>query len=177
MPDRPATLAPPRWLALRWLLVTVTGAGLIAMHTLMGVGGGHCAGAATDAVTTSTPVLMAARAPMTGHAPMAGHTPMAAQAPMTAPALMAGHTPMTAQSGATGHPGHHGDGSMSMVAHLCLAVLGLLLLLLAAPALLGWFRHDADRITQLAGHPAAAAQPRAPPPTNVRLAQLCISRR
>ena len=189
MPDRPATLAPPRWLALRWLLVTVTGAGLIAMHTLMGVGGGHCAGAATDAVTTSTPVLMSARAPMTAPAPMAGHTPMAAQAPMTAPApmaghapmtapaSMAGHAPMTAQSGATGHPGHHGDGSMSMVAHLCLAVLGLLLLLLAAPALLGWFRHDADRATHLAGHPAGAGQPRAPPPTNVRLAQLCISRR
>jgi hypothetical protein len=165
MPDRPATLAPPRWLALRWLLVTVTGTGLIAMHTLMGVGGGHCAGAATDAMTTSTPVLMAARAPMTAPAPMAGNAPVSAPAPTTA------------QSGATGHPGHHGDGSMSMVAHLCLAVLGLLLLALAAPAVLGWFRHDADRITQLAGYPAGAGQPRAPPPTNVRLAQLCISRR
>jgi hypothetical protein len=183
MPDRPATLAPPRWLALRWLLVTVTGTGLIAMHTLMGVGGGHCAGAATDAMTTSTPVLMAARAPMTAPAPMAGNAPMTAHAPMTAPAPMAGNAPVsapaptTAQSGATGHPGHHGDGSMSMVAHLCLAVLGLLLLALAAPAVLGWFRHDADRITQLAGYPAGAGQPRAPPPTNVRLAQLCISRR
>ena len=180
MPDRPATLAPPRWLALRWALVTVTGTGLIAMHTLMGVGGGHCAGAATDAPTTSTPVLMAAHAPTAGPAPMAAHAPMTAHAPMAVQVPMAGRAPMTGHAPMTAHgsaPGHPGDGSMSMVAHLCLAVLGLLLLALAAPALLGWLRRDADRATRLAGHPAGAGQPRAPPPTNVRLAQFCISRR
>ncbi|HEX4252075.1 MAG TPA: hypothetical protein VH008_29735 [Pseudonocardia sp.] len=163
MPDRPVALAPPRWLALRWLLVTVTGAGLIAMHTLMGVGGGHCAGASTGG--------------MTGAVMMPGTGGTSISAPMTGAPATAAPTSMTdgVTSDATGH---HGYGSMSMLAHLCLAVLVLLLLVLAAPALLAWLRREVDGSGQrLTGHPAGSGQPRAPPPTNVRLAELCISRR
>jgi hypothetical protein len=95
---------------------------------------------------------------------------------------MTATAPGTAQdadaTGHEGHDGHQGDGSMSMLAHLCLAVLGLLLLALVAPALLAWYRRGVDRAAaQLAGHPAGSGQPRAPPPTAVRLAELCVSRR
>ncbi|HWN33430.1 MAG TPA: hypothetical protein VNP03_11825 [Pseudonocardia sp.] len=173
MPDRPVTPAPPWWLALRWLLVTVIGAGVIAMHTLMGAGHAHHmpgaepmtgAGAVTGAGAMTGGGLAADAAPMTDLAPAVDHAPMTATAPVTA--LDAGR-----------HPAHHGDGSMSMLAHLCLAVLGLLLLALFAPALLAWYSRGVDRAAQLAGHPAGSGQPRAPPPTAVRLAQLCVSRR
>ena len=154
MPEWPVASAPPRWLALRWLLVTVTGAGVIAMHTLMGTGAAHH---------------------MTGAVSMTGAGAMTSAVSMTGAGAMTSAVSMTT---ATGHRGHHGDGSMSMLAHLCLAVLGLLLLALAAPALLARYRRDTDHAAPMAaGHPSGYGQSRAPPPTAVRLAELCISRR
>jgi hypothetical protein len=174
MPESPVAPAPPRWLTLRWLLVTVTGAGVIAMHTLMGTGAAHHTTSAqpmTGAVSMADAVSMTSAVDTVGAAPMTDLAPTADRAPMTA-------APPTAGQDAAGHQGHHGDGSMSMLAHLCLAVLGLLLFVLAAPALLARYRRDTDRaVRTAAGHPSGYGQSRAPPPTAVRLAELCISRR
>ncbi|HEX4359086.1 MAG TPA: hypothetical protein VH141_16270 [Pseudonocardia sp.] len=174
MPESPVASAPPRWLALRWLLVTVTGAGVIAMHTLMGTGVAHH-------MTGAEP--MAGAVSMAGAGAMTSAVDAVGAALMTDPAPTADRAPITAAppapgQDAAGHQGHHGDGSMSMLAHLCLAVLGLLLLVLAAPALLARYRRDTDRaVPMAAGHPPGYGRSRAPPPTAVRLAELCISRR
>ena len=166
MPEWPVASAPPRWLALRWLLVTVTGAGVIAMHTLMGTGAAHHM---TGAVSMTGAGAMTSAVSMTGAGAMTSAVSMTGAGAMTSAVSM---------TTATGHRGHHGDGSMSMLAHLCLAVLGLLLLALAAPALLARYRRDTDHAAPMAaGHPSGYGQSRAPPPTAVRLAELCISRR
>jgi hypothetical protein len=83
--------------------------------------------------------------------------------------------------GRLGHGAGHGPGDGSMpsslhqVLHLCLAILSALLAL-GAIALALWrtVRPDrqATRISRLEGR----APPRRPPPTSVRLAQLCVLR-
>jgi hypothetical protein len=142
---------------LRWSIVLSLAAGLVAMHSLLIAGGGgvghpsRTARAAMSEVSVSHSPAHAA----VGAASEVGQVP-AAEAPSRP-------------------PGHHGDG-MSMLLHLCLAVLGALLLALAVPLLLAVLARAAPA-GRTTGLPAPCAHPRAPPPTPVRLAQLCVSRR
>lgn len=132
------------------------------------------------------------------------HAQRAGAAPGTPPRPMTPAMAMTVSDGAAGshgsaepdvmtaatggqepaRPGHgasHGPGDGSMpsslhqVLHLCLAILSALLAL-GAIALALWrtVRPDrhATRISRLEGR----APPRRPPPTSVRLAQLCVLR-
>lgn len=141
---------------LRWSLVLMLAGGLVAMHSLMLAGGGG----------TGHPV---------GTAKMVMSGPMA-----TLPAHPVSYAgskvePAPAVDDHPGRSGHHGDG-MSMLLHLCLAVLGALLLALAAPLLLAVLDRAAPAGSR-AGPLTPRTHPRAPPPTPVRLAQLCVSRR
>lgn len=140
----------------RWSLVLALAGGLVAMHSLVLAGGGGV-GHPVGTVET-TPMTMAGAPAQSSH--------------RVSPARSAIAPPADARPGRSGH---HGDG-MSMLLHLCLAVLGALLLALAAPLLL----HVLDRAAPAgsrAGPSTARSHPRAPPPTPVRLAQLCVSRR
>jgi Family of unknown function (DUF6153) len=139
---------------LRWSLVLVLAGGLVAMHSLMLAGGGGI-----------------------GH-PMVMSGPMVTSpAPPSHPVSHAGSEvePAPAVDDHSGRSGHHGDG-MSMLLHLCFAVLGTLLLALAAPLLLAVLDRAA-RAGSRAGPFTPCTHPRAPPPTPVRLAELCVSRR
>jgi hypothetical protein len=144
---------------LRWSLVLVLAGGLVAMHSLMLAGGGgtgHPVG--TAKMVMSGPVVTSPASP--------AH-PVSHAGAQVEPAPAVDDHP--------GRSGHHGDG-MSMLLHLCLAVLGTLLLALAAPLLLAVLDRAAPAGSR-AGPFTARTHPRAPPPTPVRLAQLCVSRR
>ncbi|WP_051581209.1 DUF6153 family protein [Pseudonocardia acaciae] len=134
--------------SVRWSLVLAIAAGLVAMHSLM-LGGGGGVG------HESEPAPAAAMSAMAEH-------PAEVSAPDHDPAQ-------------TGH-GHHGDGPSALL-HLCLAVLGTLLLALAAPLLLAVLGRRATVAGRPAGMPTPCPHPRAPPPTSVRLAELCVSLR
>lgn len=144
---------------LRWSLVLALAGGLVVMHSLMLAGGGgvgHPAGAVPMAMS-------GAPAPPSHQAPH--------------PAVLVGSQvePAPVVEVRSGPSGHHGDG-MSMLLHLCLAVVGTLLLALTAPLLLAVLDRAALAARPV-GPPAPCSHPRAPPPTPVRLAQLCVSRR
>jgi hypothetical protein len=163
MSVRPVELTP-RWLPLRWLLVVVIGAGVVAMHTLMGAGDGH----GRDPMTASM-----------GAVSMGAVSMGTAVGPASVSAAPGAGSAADASVGTppAGHPGHHGDGSMSMLGHPCLAVLTVLLLVLAVPLALTRHRRALESATRPAGDPTCSSHPRAPPPTSVRLAELCLSRR
>ncbi|RTL61629.1 MAG: hypothetical protein EKK42_34605 [Pseudonocardiaceae bacterium] len=76
----------------------------------------------------------------------------------------------------TSSDGHGGRSVLHDLLHLCMAVLSALTLL-AAAALLAWFLGGrTGRSDSVRGVWQPAPGPRAPPPTSVRLAQLCVLR-
>jgi hypothetical protein len=155
---------------------------------LMGAGGGQVSMGAVSTSQVSMGAVSASQVSI-GAAPMGpvsasqvsasavsmGAAPMSDATPAAATAAVAAGAPVGAPP--AGHPGHPGGGSMSMLAHLCLAVLTLLLFAFAAPLLLARSRRVLDTATRPAGDPTRSSHPRAPPPTSVRLAELCVSRR
>jgi hypothetical protein len=144
----------------RWSIVLALAAGLVAMHSLVladgGVGHGSHSVPAEMSVTGPRPVPAAIS--VTG-----AHSDPAAMS-------VSGDPEPVERSG------HHGDG-MSALLHLCLAVLGMLLLGLVAPLLLAVLGRPAGSADPAAGRSSPCPRPRAPPPTSVRLAELCVSRR
>ena len=139
----------------RWLVVLVTGVGLVAMHSLMSVPGPHLASSGVSVSSSGRPDATAS--------PLA--EPMGEQ-PM-------GEQPMGAPGQPPGHDHHHG----SMLGHLCLAVLAALGLVLLAPLLFRTLRRRPVAPVRPAGPDSASSAARSPPPTPRRLAQLCVSRR
>lgn len=148
---------PP--LLARWLLVVVVAAGVVAMHSLLGPGGCDGHGAGMGGVPASS-----------GAAVMAEHPVAGLPAPPGLAAgdeAHAGHGPLIDPAGWTHRCG--------LLGHLCLAVLvalGLALLSVLPRALAG-AGSDVNEARARGG----ATSPRAPPPTSVRLAELCVSRR
>jgi hypothetical protein len=175
----------PRASVTRWLVILVTGVGLVAMHSLMSVPGPRRA--STDASVASSG--RHAAPPSSPDDPMGGH-PMGGQSIGDGPmgdGPMAGHPmgghlmggqsmgdgPMVAPGQPPGHDHHHG----SMLGHLCLAVLAALGLVLLAPVLARTLRRRPVAPVRPAGPDPASSDARAPPTTPTRLAQLCVSRR
>lgn len=146
----------------RWLVVLVTGVGLVAMHSLMSVPGAdqHMPSAGVSVASSGRHAAPPSSpdAPMGGH-PMSGH--------------QMGDGPMVAPGQPPGHDRHHG----SMLGHLCLAVSAALGLVLLAPLLARTLRRRPVGPVRPAGSDPASSDARAPPATSTRLAQLCVSRR
>jgi hypothetical protein len=169
----------------RWLVILVTGIGLVAMHSLMGVpGAGPHTMADGRSVAVSGQYAASASAPHdlvpAGHPRPPGVDPVMGSSVMGSSMMndpvmsdpVMGDDPMTGHGQQPGR-GHH-DGSM--LGHLCLAVLAALGLVLL-PLLSRVLRCPSAAPARPAGSGPASSHSRAPPPTPTRLAQLCVSRR
>jgi hypothetical protein len=138
------------WRWERVLVVLALLVGVVAMHSLPMPMPAH-AGPGAAAATTDD---------LHGHAP----------AEMVAPV-----DPTSAGMSSEMRPGPAQPPDVHTMMHLCLAVLGaLLLLVLRAVTFVVGTRSDADVVAIRVR--IAALRPRPPPPTSVRLAQLCVLR-
>jgi hypothetical protein len=172
----------PRALSLRWLLVLVAGAGVVAMHSLMDLGG--CAQVGRPAATVMSSMSSMFRPSMFRPSMFrpAADTPR--------PHAFSG-TPGPASSGSAAlrgtrwvtsmssrHTRHRDDSSM--LGRLCLAVLDVLGFVLLVGLLLVASYRNGSRTTA-SGRATDSARPRAPPPSRPpslpSLARLCVSRR
>jgi hypothetical protein len=164
----------PRALPLRWLLVLVVGAGVVAMHSLTDLGGCAQVGRpeATVVSSMSGPSMSGPAAGTPGpHAFSGTHGP--ASSGSAAPRGTHWVTSMSSR-----HTRHRDDSPM--LGHLCLAVLGALgFVLLVGLLLVASYWHGSH--TAVSARATDSTRPRAPPPSRPpslpSLAQLCISRR
>jgi hypothetical protein len=140
------------WRWERVLVVLALLVGVVAMHSLPMPTPAH-AGPGAAAATTDD---------LHGH----GHAPAEMVAPVD---------PTSAGMSSEMRPGPAQPPDVHTMMHLCLAVLGaLLLLVLRAVTFVVGTRSDADVVAIRVR--IAALRPRPPPPTSVRLAQLCVLR-
>lgn len=150
----------------RWMLVLAVAVGLVGMHHLLAhdpdapAGGAALAESMTYGMPSGTAAMTAA---------MTAAGPVAPVSTRTRPHLVSDADRATVMMPSPGH-----DLAMGMLMHLCLAVLGGLIVLgLAAVAVTIRVRQRLGP-TRFCG--VVTVRPRSPPRIAVRLAQLCVLR-